>query len=336
MIRSSTGRCSSTGINQFAQLAGEYVVEVLHRPGARARLSVRDGPTGRCNVLPRVQEAEQSVEPVHRALDRLVERPGEDRPGRQPPVAEQLVVAPEAGVMDARLRKGEPFDRLPGDRQFGMRAMQLLDGGKGLELQESIVRLQRCDENVHRRPAGDPRQRRGDSTPHPLVLGRVLQTVPEQVDHRFAVPHQRLPRAALQSMMAEQRHQLRREPRVRLVERADAPHRLVRNLGVRVVEQHGEQIAGAGVRRPAGGGGQIAPDTGCFRALVTGERSELALDDVSIGLLAALRENHGGGGGDVRVAVVDQDPCVRQRVSRGAGRRGHGWRRFSSPAPDRR
>ena len=297
-----------------AQLAGEDVVEVLHGAGARTRIAVHDGPPGRRNVLPRVQQAEQSVNPVDGEVELLAELPGEDRVGRQPPLDEQVVVAPETGVVDAPLCKGEPFDRLPGDRQFGMVTMQLLDGGNRLESQKPVVCLQRSDQDVHRRLARDPRQRGGDVAPHPAVLHRVLQAVLEHVDHRLAVPHQRVSRAVLPLSSAEQRHQAWRETGVRLVERADAPHRLLRNLRVRVVEQQDQQIAGSGSRRPAGGGGQVTPDTGRFGARVTGEHGERAFDDALIGFVVALRENHGGGGDDVRVVVMDQEPGIRERV----------------------
>ena len=92
-----------------------------------------------------------------------------------------------------------------------MGAPQLLHGGEYFEAQEAISVPHHLDEDVHRSLARDACKRCRDVPPHPNVLIWILQEVLEDVDDRLAVTHQRLPRAALEVPVAQERDQGRCE-----------------------------------------------------------------------------------------------------------------------------
>ena len=212
-----------------AQRTGQHVVEVLAGRRLGARVAVLQLPARRHDVAARIEQGEHEEDALAGPRPLLLEQRLEQARRGDAAAREQVVVVGEELVELHPLQPGQRLDRARIEGQLRVLAVQAIDRGHALVAEERVLLVdERRDQDVHRRLAGDARQRRRHVPPHPDVLLGIAEEVRQRRHDFLAVADEDVARRGLQAAVAQQRHQRRHEQEVALAALAHGAHRLGR------------------------------------------------------------------------------------------------------------
>ena len=279
----------------------------------------------RGDVVGRVHQRQQREDAVVGALVLLGEPAGQQAVLVEPAGFEQVVMQGEPVEGPAGLAEDQLFNRGRRHDQVGLVAPQLLDGRQRLVAQETVRILQRPEQGLQRRLAGNARQRRRDVPAHPLILLAVLHEVDQRRHDLLAVAGQHVARRALQQPVAQQRDQRRHEQEVAGAEPGGAADGVAGHVDVGVEHQRHEQRPERRVGHAAERAGDFGAGVGALLARVVDQLAERLRRAIAVGLLGAVRQRRGGGDHQRRIRVVEVGPHQRGRLlALHAGQGAHG------------
>ena len=161
----------------LAHNAAEEVVEVLDRRRTPAGFSLLDRVPGRRDIVAVIEQAQQAVDPIDRAVQLVLQGPGEQGVVGVGRVTQQVLLQGQPVVVPRRFLDDLRLDHRSRTGNRRVIAPDLFDRRNRLVSEEAVRIVEGGNEGVHRPLRAELRQRGGNVTTNPDVLALVAQRV---------------------------------------------------------------------------------------------------------------------------------------------------------------